>query len=258
MTWGFVLVRCTTYASDDRWTLFLLTLKEQNDLSDKLAQSQRWTTIEDKDLDNATMANASLTFRKWADGECAYAEYQPVAPRHQYFIYVNAESIESILNPDRAVEKSGNFLVLVNAGRYLESCKETEACWRDDINVEEDIRDVMADTEDNTWKLIPATSFQRVYVIFLVDPDPWHQYSSEFQSAPYVYHRFDWHMVMSDFILYPDKLGYDVYLMLKQIYGKTHSRSVCFETDEAQTGLQRICGYAGGYRKEEFTYPWYL
>lgn len=259
-SWGFVLVRCT-YADDTRWSSFLSALKEQNPLNGKLFQP--WTTIEDKHkLANASLSVASLAFQEWVDATSTDVsrELNTSQPRHQYFIYVNEESIESVINtvPSRVWERTGNFLVLVDANSHIESLRETKDFYlRNNSTAGRDVRDLMAETEDITWKLIPATDLKSTYILFLRDPDPWYQGFNEFQSAPYVYHQFDVEITLDSLIVGPDP-GYDVCKMLKKMYGKNHPRRVCFETEEAQSGLQRICGYAGGWRREEYTHPCYL
>lgn len=264
LTWGFVLVRCT-YEDDARWSSFLSILKEINPLSEKLTQTQPWTVIKDKDsLANATMLQACQAFQKWVDTIGAHendGRNYLATHRRSYFIYVNEESIESIINPVRASEKTGNFLVLVNSREHLKSCKEKETDFRDDLNRDKDFQDVLAEEPDTSWKLFAANEFKNMYLLFSLEHNPWYGDldCEDFQTAPFVYPACVFgHPHVDHDILYPDKVGYDVYKMLKQFYGPDHLRSMCFEADEAQTGLQRMCGYAGGYRKEEFSYPWYL
>jgi hypothetical protein len=238
-------------------------LKQKNPLSDNLTQSQPWTTIEDKDsLANATMARASLAFQDWVETTGKHENRSDsVWGRSSHFFYVNDESIESVINPIRASEKSGNFLVLVDARKHLDSCSWEESDYRQEDYREHDFQDVLAEIPDTSWKLYAADEFKGICRMFLRHYDPWNNGMciEVFQSAPYVHSAWDYTSgAMDHNILYPDKVGYDVYKMLKQFYGPDHLRSVCFDTDEAQTGLQRMCGYAGGYRKEQFTYPWYL
>lgn len=73
-----------------------------------------------------------------------------------------------------------------------------------------------------------------------------------------MYGLFDAGMAVDDLILCPDPMGCNMYKMLKQIYGWNHLRTICFEMEEAQIGLQKVCGCAGGWGREEYTKPKYL
>jgi len=255
-------MRCT-YADDARWSSFLTKLKQLNPLSVKLTDSQPWTVVEDRDsLADATMKQACQVFQNWVNTVGSHENQGQIAMsigRNFQFIYVNEESIESVLNPARASEKTGNFLVLVDVRDHLASCEEKEADYRKDYNRDQDIRDVLADVPDTSWKLITANEYKGHYLQLLREWDPWWGGMNEFNSAPYVHPA---NLLgpgdMNHCILYPDNIGFDAYRMLKHIYGKGYVRSACFELDSAETGLQRMCGYAGGERKEEYTYPWYL
>lgn len=124
--WGFVFVRCT-YTSDARWKKFLAAvehkaleqLKSVNEIpyaKDFLQRIWKFTTVEEKDkLANATLSEASVAFQEWvrSDGAPILPEGRGYGiPRWQYYIYVNEESIESVLNAKYANQLTGNLLFL--------------------------------------------------------------------------------------------------------------------------------------------------
>ena len=132
--WGFVIVRCT-YSDEGKWDAFMSEIKKQTlgdlernpaPLATALKESLQWTIIEDREnLDNATMLQASLRFQEWTktDGvqeigirfapaqrvEWALALY----PRYTLYIYVDADAVESVVNPARAKELTGYYVTLV-------------------------------------------------------------------------------------------------------------------------------------------------
>lgn len=117
------------------------------------------------------MSDASIAFAKWVGTTSMHENLNAWAPRHQYFTYVNEESIESVISPlpSRAWERTLNFLVLVDASSHKKSCTKTEASFRNDINSEQDMRDILAAMEDSTWKLILATDLKSTYILFFKD-----------------------------------------------------------------------------------------
>lgn len=236
----FVLVRCT-YKDNVKWSEFLETLKLQYNPIQPLAQSQPWTTIEDKEkLDSATMSQATLVFDKWVKIAGVEEMHNPRGMRYQYYIYVNEESIESVINPVRAAEKTGNFLILV-------SLRDSLIGEEDDDSRPEEYFDDQADFCDRSWKLIDAKNIKGIF------NNNWNWYhfyddASGGMGPPIVYYRHSHFRAgeEGELLRYPDPVGMDVYKMMKQIYGKEHPRSRCFEAPEAQSKLQKLRGYAGG------------
>jgi hypothetical protein len=134
--WGFAIVRCD-YSSQERWEKFLSFIKEDAkdylDTNTDIWKALTWTVIENPALDRADFTEASNRFGQWAirDLEIIEAEEkgtevtsEPTTsskdrdpesdkpewmkyldrsdlPRHHYFIYIDKEVIDSVIDiPD--------------------------------------------------------------------------------------------------------------------------------------------------------------
>jgi hypothetical protein len=128
--WGFVLFRCT-YGSQEKWDKFVALLKEDahdffewrdmEHVYDNLA----WTIIEDAEtLDGAGIVETSRRFREWVEGpgrqemqgSVFAGEESPSWPRYYYFLHVDEESLESVVDDEKAREASGYFC---NYSRFI-------------------------------------------------------------------------------------------------------------------------------------------
>jgi hypothetical protein len=125
--WGFVLFRCT-YGSQEKWDKFVALLKEHahdyfewRDM-EHVYDSLAWTIIQDADtLDGAGIVETSRRFREWIEGpgrqemqESVFAgEEWPYWPRYRYFLHVDEESLESVVDDKKAREPAGYFCKLV-------------------------------------------------------------------------------------------------------------------------------------------------
>lgn len=234
---AFFLVRCS-YQDNAGWDKYVDVLKREYYDSGISTQSQLWTTIEDKEtLDGATMLQATLIFQGWVSSIGSEEMRFMQGPRYQYYIYVNEESIQSVINPIRQAEKTGNFVILVSLRDNLMGEEE-------DGDRHETYFEDMADLGDESWKLIDAYSIQSVFDTSW-DGNRWYDYSSRWRGPPFVHFRHSTSGEV-DLLRYPDPVGVNVYKLLRRIYGKGHLRSRCFEAEEAQSVLQRLRGYAGG------------
>ena len=151
--------------------------------------------------------------------------------RHKFYIYVNEESLKSVVNPVRAEEKTGNFLVLVSTDYNVHS-----------QTFEED-KDLYTEVDAGNWsfKLIPATDLLKFYAQEAEDSNLWNIEPIN-QFPPFIQHKhYGWRPLK--FLENHDPVGYDCYKMLKQIYGKANARSRFFEADEATSDAQKIMGF---------------
>ncbi|KAK3939341.1 hypothetical protein QBC46DRAFT_388211 [Diplogelasinospora grovesii] len=122
--WGFVIYRCT-YGSQEKWDKFLALAKQEardylerwgtGDLSvyDKID----WTVIEDAEtLDGASILNTTRKFRAWveADGRAemqgsVFTDTWQYAPRYHYFMHVDEESLESVVDDEKARDRAAGY-----------------------------------------------------------------------------------------------------------------------------------------------------
>ncbi|KAE8150568.1 hypothetical protein BDV25DRAFT_154185 [Aspergillus avenaceus] len=124
-TWGFVIYRCT-YESDSDWEKFMsrflyhitdnLEFYNGLDLLDNFAP----TVFEDRSFDGADTASLRKHFQEWAvtapqEEQGADRSRVPDAGRYRFFIMVDQEALESVLNaPDPASVNKTGFVRLVN------------------------------------------------------------------------------------------------------------------------------------------------
>lgn len=250
--WGFVFVRCT-YSDESRWRTFVEQIEKATisklegigttpEERDFLKEHFRLTTLEDKEkLDGATMYDASIRFRNWSIGEGAISEKgsYSASPRWEYYIYVNEESLESVINPERAKEITGYFLILVNLRNAI----------RVESNDEDPSGYYPEDEGDEAFKLIVADTMVYDYPWAAEDPDSWYGHCSLWYGPPFVHGRSSFMMDWWAGIVQEDKkgaIGLNVYNMLRRMYGKGHYRSPPFTAEAAQTNAQRLRGYNGG------------
>lgn len=145
------------------------------------------------------------------------------------------KSIESILNPLRAKELTGNFLILVSARSSLTD-EDEESTTEPQNRV------------DTAFKLIVADAMVQHYILYAEDPDYYHPFD-EWNGPPFIESSRSWNTDWWEKLLQEDDkgmVGLDVYKMLKGIYGKGHWRSKAFENEVARTREQRLRGYDGG------------
>ena len=158
--WGFIICRIT-YSDQHEWDNFIAEIKRQilDELRDErepggaeLEQHLQLTVLEDEQwLNGATMLDASLYFLRWWEDQGGPIT-DPLAdevPRCNFFIYGNAESVDSVTNPAR---KEENFFCLVYASR----CKENKG----------------APYNDDCWLRVRVSSFVIMYSV-LVNWDSW-------------------------------------------------------------------------------------
>jgi hypothetical protein len=225
--WNYIFVR-VTYKDDAKWIAFVDKIKAQNVVQEPIQQFQAWTFFEDQEkLDGASMIQATHYFQENVKSLAVKENLQRT--RSSFYIYVNEESLESVVNPIRAKEDTGNFLVLVSVLENLDS--QERGPWN--LYTEED---------DGDWsfKLIPADKMLTFYAEDAEDPNLWNlEPINEFPSYITGKH-YGWRA--HEFLEKPDPVGHDCYQMLKQIYGKGNERTRFFEANEASNEVQRIKG----------------
>ncbi|OQD90210.1 hypothetical protein PENSOL_c060G04780 [Penicillium solitum] len=107
-TWGFIIFRCT-YHKDSDWENFMARivgavsedLKEDSalDLLDTFAP----TVLEDPSFGGATVATLREHFHQWKktamrEEQGVSEDYTPTSGRYRFFITVDQEAMESVLN----------------------------------------------------------------------------------------------------------------------------------------------------------------
>lgn len=148
--WGFVLIRCT-YGSQEAWEKFFRLAKqdaydyfEQRGMEDSgVYTSLVWTVIEDADtLDGASFLDTSRRFEAWLEGDGSqekqgsiFANTWSYCPRYTYFLNVDLESLESVVDDEKAKSKGGYFCMMVRPQNVL-------------LNKSEEIHD-----EENEWEV---------------------------------------------------------------------------------------------------------
>jgi hypothetical protein len=187
--WVFVFVRCT-YTSDDRWKEFLASVEQQAleqlrvvkeilYATDFLQRTFRITTVEDEDkLGNATLVEASLAFQEWLrhDGAPILPEGGASrTPRWQYYIYVNEETVESVVNPRYSNQITGNFLVLVNLGVNL-------------VEKHDEIFDPQ-DIPDESFKMVVVDGLVWHYILYAEEADHWYPVGNYWDGPPRIHGR---------------------------------------------------------------------
>lgn len=120
--WGFVICRCT-YGSQAKWDKFLALAKQEaheslkdwgtGDLS--VYDKMDWTVIEDAEtLDGASILDTTRKFKAWVgvdgrtemQGSILTDTWQNV-PRYKFFMHVDEESLESVVDDEKARADSG-------------------------------------------------------------------------------------------------------------------------------------------------------
>jgi len=189
--WGFVIYRCT-YASQEKWDKFLALAKREardrlerggaGDLS--VYDKMDWTVMEDAEtLDGASMLDTSRKFRAWvkADGR---AELQgtalahsatwrdaPGLPRYCYFMHVDEQSLESVMDDEKARDRdAGYFCKIV----YPDSVfGREEARLAGEIPEDQDPLDEQLELLDCTKK-VKLGSLVALYVDLLDNINSWY------------------------------------------------------------------------------------
>jgi hypothetical protein len=134
--WGFVIVRCT-YSSQEKWDKFLELAKVD------VAEYFEWrpvgnvhasmvgTVIEDQALEGASLETTSRRFMEWVETkgreelqESTFVSgpghrIQEFAPRYCYYLHVDEESMESVVDKDKARLGVGYFCTMVQADYLL-------------------------------------------------------------------------------------------------------------------------------------------
>jgi hypothetical protein len=141
--WGFVLFRCT-YRSQEKWEMFVALVQghardsfERAGLMDVYAR-MRWTVFEDAAaLDGASIGETSRRFIEWVEPgpgaqELVGSVFAPIraqasaptraqasTPRHNFYLHVDEESLESVVDDVKAREDGGYFATVVSADNVM-------------------------------------------------------------------------------------------------------------------------------------------
>jgi hypothetical protein len=160
--WGFVVFRCT-YSSQEKWDKFIALVKEHAHdefewrRMEHVHDSLAWTIIEDAEtLDGADIAETSRRFEEWVGGQGKQEMQGSVLtdswhywPRYTYFIHVDEESLESVVDDAKAREECGYFCKVVRAEMVLMRERDRAA----GVYVEEeDLEEWEADYEERDYR----------------------------------------------------------------------------------------------------------
>lgn len=137
--WGFVIYRCT-YGSQAKWAKFLALAKQEarntleregtGDVS--VYDRMTWTVIEDTEtLDGASILEATRNFGAWvkADGRAemegsTLTDTCHPEPRYMFFIYVDEESLESVVDEEKAADWTAGFFCKIVFADAVEDREE--------------------------------------------------------------------------------------------------------------------------------------
>jgi hypothetical protein len=177
---GFVIFRCT-YSSQEKWDKFLTLAKQEfhhysvEDVYDKLA----WTIIEDTEtLDGATILDTSRNFREWVENVgreelqgSVFKDPWYAAPRYSYFIYIDEESLQSVVVAEKAREPNGYFCKVVREDSVMLREEERQAGRiPDDLDLEDE--DELRDLR----KRVKLDDIVDVYTALLDNETWWNMY----------------------------------------------------------------------------------
>lgn len=193
------------------------------------------------------MSNASDAFQAWRGS--TGAEERPRhggSPRYNYFIYVNEESMDSILNTDQRYKNPRDFLILVDYRHHPGGSSRGPASPYISDEARLQMENDFADFGDDSWKLIDALQLKTIFLDVWFDRHGWYGYDSVWNGPPYVFYRLSHSATEHTVLKNSTPAGLNVYRMMKQIYGAEHPRSICFQDEEVSTTLQRLRGYKGG------------
>ena len=159
--WGFVIFRCT-YSSQEKWDKFLALLKEdvhnyfEWTATEDVYDSMAWTIIEDADkLDSADIVETSRRFKDWVGNQgkqemqgSVLSDAWHYYPRYIFFIHVDEESLESVVDDVKARKEDGYFCKVVNANmvllnepeRKIQDAKEDEDEDEDEVELRKHVK----------------------------------------------------------------------------------------------------------------------
>lgn len=182
--WGFVIYRCT-YSSQEKWDKFMgLVKKHARDYfeewrMDHVYDSLSWTIIEDADnLDGADIVKTSRRFKDWADSQgkqemegSEFSNTWGCWPRCNYFMHVDEESLESVVDAAKAKDMCGYFCKVVRADMVL--MREEDRAAGEHIECEEEDEWEIDYEERDYRKRVKIDSLVDLYC-YLLDGDEWY------------------------------------------------------------------------------------
>lgn len=177
--WGFVVYRCT-YGSQEKWDKFIALAKHEaynwlkrwgtEDLA--LYDKMELTVIEDAEtLDGASILDTTRKFQAYVDGErTEETQGYECTPRYHNFVHVDEESLESVVDDEKARERIGYFCKVVCPSSVI--IRET-ARLAGEIEADQDPLDEQVELLDCVKK-IPLGSLVPLYVDLLASQDTWY------------------------------------------------------------------------------------
>jgi hypothetical protein len=177
--WGFVVYRCT-YGSQEKWDKFIALAKQEaynwlkscgtEDLA--LYDKMELTVIEDAEtLDGASILDTTRKFQAYVEEErTEETQGYECTPRYHHFVHVDEESLESVVDDEKAREWIGYFCKVVFPSSVM--IRET-ARLAGEIEADQDPLDEQVELLDCVKK-IPLGSLVPLYVDLLAKPDSWY------------------------------------------------------------------------------------
>ncbi|MCJ1224048.1 hypothetical protein MMC12_000691 [Toensbergia leucococca] len=144
--WGFVIYRCT-YGNDNLWNYFMKVINERVRASldfyetPELMKTLDWRVEEDRAfLDGASKDQVRQHFRHWIVTNTAAGRKERLAPRYNYCVHVDKESLESVIKyapqpPDADLAPIG-YVNIISANWTFEEDEdedEIEGCTQNDV-----------------------------------------------------------------------------------------------------------------------------
>lgn len=186
--WGFVIFRCT-YSSQEKWDKFVTLIKEHaydyfewrgmEDLYDSMA----WTIIEDPEtLDGASIVEMSRKFGEWVEREgrqemqgSIFTDTWVYCPRYSFFMHVDEESLESVVDDEKAREESGYFCTIVREDMVLAGEREREAQGNREWEIQ-DAEDAEDEEDEELLDLRKRVKIDALVALYatLLDIDRWY------------------------------------------------------------------------------------
>lgn len=128
--WGFVVYRCT-YGSQEKWDKFIAVVKQEAHSwlerwgTEELAvyDKMELTVIEDAEtLDSASILDTTRKFQAYVEEEKRTdktLQAYDCTPRYHFFVHVDEESLESVVDNEKARERIGYFFKVVNTSSVM-------------------------------------------------------------------------------------------------------------------------------------------
>jgi hypothetical protein len=178
--WGFVIYRCT-YGSQEKWDKFIALAKQEahdylkhwgtGDLS--VYDKMDWTVVEDAEtLDGASILETTRKFQAWVKAdEREETQGNFGTPRYHYFVHVDEESLESVVDNEKARDRAAGYFCKIVFPASVMIRENTRLAG--EIPVDQDPLDEQLELLDCTKK-VKLWSLVTLYVQLLDNINTWY------------------------------------------------------------------------------------